>query len=787
VARPRLTVLDRYVLRELVAPFFLSTALFTFFLVIDRLYALTDLVVTKGVPFHLVVQLLVFILPAFLANTLPMALLVAVLLAGGRLAGDLEVVAFKACGVSTLRLFRPVLLASTVTLLVTAALTLVATPLASREFQRQLFRILETRAVAGLKERVFITAFGGVTVYVEELSASQVAMRGLLVSDERDARLSRIITAREGRLLTDERNRRITLRLIDGAVNEADVTPANPPASAAGDARPAGGAASAARYRYALFSLYDMTLTLESTLATQRGDKPEKDLDTGELLGKVRELRGDPRARAPFLVEAHKRLALPVAALVFALTGFPLAVRSHRGGRSVALVASLAILVAYYLVMTSLEGAALKGRLPVALAIWLPNAIFGAAGLGLLVATARERRLPRLTWLWRVAAFVGQRLPHRPALRWRRAYAEPRDSTHIVDRYLLREFLAYMGLVLLVAIALVVLVDLVQTLDRFLRLKPPIVYILEHFAYRMPAEVFRALPIVMLVATIFLFLGLSRFHELTALKAAGISLYRVSAPILALGLVVALGAGLFQELVLPRLNDLGEEVDRVKIRGEPPRHLRTRTRLWLRSADTRFYRVELLAPGTGELYGVTVLEVDRDFRLGARLDARLASWTPAGWELHDGAFRSIARTGQVQTVAFARTAVDLPERIEDFTQIQKPVAAMGYWELSDYVAKLEAAGFQVRKYLVDLYAKVSSPLENLIMVLIAIPFAIQAPRTGRLFGIALAIGITAVYLFVDRVAIAFARADLLPPLLAAWTANVVFLGVGTSLFLRART
>ena len=105
---PVVPVLDRYIARELVSPFLFGGALFTFFLVIDRIYHLTDLVITKGVPFYLVLQLLVFMLPQFLAHTLPMALLVAVLLAGGRLAGDLEITACKAAGISPLRLFRPV-------------------------------------------------------------------------------------------------------------------------------------------------------------------------------------------------------------------------------------------------------------------------------------------------------------------------------------------------------------------------------------------------------------------------------------------------------------------------------------------------------------------------------------------------------------------------------------------------------------------------------------------------------------------------------------------------------
>src|SRR2546428_13548390 len=103
----RFLVLDRYIARELISPFAFGCVLFTFFLLIDRIYHLTDLVITKGVPFYLVLQLLVFMLPSFLAHTLPMALLVAVLLAGGRLASDLEIVAFRAAWVGALRPFRP--------------------------------------------------------------------------------------------------------------------------------------------------------------------------------------------------------------------------------------------------------------------------------------------------------------------------------------------------------------------------------------------------------------------------------------------------------------------------------------------------------------------------------------------------------------------------------------------------------------------------------------------------------------------------------------------------------
>jgi hypothetical protein len=266
-----------------------------------------------------------------------------------------------------------------------------------------------------------------------------------------------------------------------------------------------------------------MSLSVDSPLrGAPRVEKPEKDLSLDDLGAKIEEFKNDPHSRAPFQIERHKRYALPVAALVFGLVAFPLAIRSHRGGRSIALVGSLAILVTYYLLMTSLEGAALRTRISAAVAIWTANVVFSAVGLGLLIATAREWRWPAMPAVWRVVEALRRALPGRRA--WRPRHhptAGPRDSTHIIDRYLVREYVAFMGIGLAVASALFIVIDLVKTLDKYLRVKPPLMYILEHFAYRLPAALHDGLPIVMLVATIFLFLTLTRYHELTALKAAG--------------------------------------------------------------------------------------------------------------------------------------------------------------------------------------------------------------------------------------------------------------------------
>src|SRR5262249_43166427 len=153
------------------------------------------------------------------------------------------------------------------------------------------------------------------------------------------------------------------------------------------------------------------------------------------------------------------------------------------------LVGSLVILVTYYLLMTSLEGAALGTRIPAWLGIWTPNILFATVGLGLLIATTREWKWRAMPRGWRVlqSGWRPLRIAHVWSLRPRgRGIGGARDSTHIIDRYLLREYVIFIAIGLAVAATLFVMIDLLQTLDRYLRTKPPLMYIFEHFAYRVP-------------------------------------------------------------------------------------------------------------------------------------------------------------------------------------------------------------------------------------------------------------------------------------------------------------
>jgi LPS export ABC transporter permease LptF/LPS export ABC transporter permease LptG len=789
-------ILDRYIWRELGTPFLLGLLISTFLLLVDRIFDLMDLIINKGVPVHLVALLFVYLLPAILVLTIPIGVLFAILVAFGRLSADMEIVAFKACGVSPLRLLWPVVTFGVVMAAVTGYLMIDSVPKTNYAFKSLVFDIIRTQATVGLKERVFNDTFGNFVIYIDEIASDQVALRNVFVSDERKPDEQRFITAREGRLLSDEVNRRVTLRLLDGSIHETSPSALQ-------------------KYREVRFRLYDITLVLENPLVKQGGaPKGDREMSLPDLRRAVRAYTEAKGNANPYLVEIHKKFAIPAACLVFSVLGVPLGIRAHRGGRWGAFVAALPILLFYYVGLTLGENVGDTGRIAPWLAMWGPNLVVGAVAVYLLRATLRERPIPAVTlmqrWFWAATAWVTgawrsmaasgppvRRSATRMGPPRRRVRPPPRSTAFhilIVDRYLSWEFLTLFFYGIALSTVVVMIGDLMTTLERYLRLKPGLGLILLHFVYRTPPFVYQGLHIVMLMSTILLFLGLSRSNELTALKAGGVSLFRVSVPVFGLAGLVTLGSLGFQEFVMPLLNRRAVEVDEAKIKRRTMPELRKRTEIWYRgredgSAESRIYHIGLLDPGNRQMSGVTVLSLGSDFGMRRRWDAREMQWSDAedAWRLANGVRREF-RAGQPDRAeTFREQTVRLPERYQDFAQVPRAPDVMSYLELRDYIGRLQDAGHKVGKYLVDLYSKIAFPFAHPIMALVGIPFALQSPRGGRVIGIAICLALGLGYFIVHSAAVALARAEILPPLVAAWSANVLFATLGLYLYLRART
>lgn len=368
--------IHRYITREIAVPTLIGLVVFTFVLLMGRILKLVELVVNKGVPLGDILRLFAYLLPAFLVFTLPLAFLLGVLLGFGRLSADNEVTALRASGIPIYGMLRPVLLAAGVCTLATAWLTLYGDPVGQTAFRDQVFEIARSRANVAIQARVFNDEFEGLVLYTGDIDERRGEMRGVFISDERIGNAPAVILAAQGRVLSDQEQRILTLRLERGTIHRRPVDKQSD------------------TYQIISFDTYDINLNLGRQINEGAGRlKKLREYPLPELLAKLQNTPDEPGKQA-LLVELHKRFALPLAPLVFALVGVPLGIRNQRSGKGTGFATALAVFMGYYICSTFAETLALERGLPPWLTLWVPNLLFLVAGLVLLKRAAGERPLP---------------------------------------------------------------------------------------------------------------------------------------------------------------------------------------------------------------------------------------------------------------------------------------------------------------------------------------------------------------------------------------------------------
>jgi lipopolysaccharide export system permease protein len=360
-------ILHRYILREITVPFILGLGIFTLILLVARVLKLADLVVNRGVPMVEILRLFTLILPAFLEITIPMAMLLGVLIAFGRLSSESELIALTASGVSIRRLMVPVLILGCAAGTIALSVSLHGKPWANKRMRETLYELAKKRATAGIREKVFNNEFEGLVIYVEQISGKGSILEGILISDSRDEQT--IIVARHGYVITNEDKRLVTLRLEEGSLHNLY------------DAQKT--------YHRTDFATYDLNLDLGTVVAPLRArEAPPGELSLSELLATIatKESAGDNAL--PWRVELHRKFALSFASVLFAALGVPLGIRPTRAVHSRGFATSLGVIFSYYLFLTLGESLGNRGALPPALALWLPNFILTPVSVALIVGNA---------------------------------------------------------------------------------------------------------------------------------------------------------------------------------------------------------------------------------------------------------------------------------------------------------------------------------------------------------------------------------------------------------------
>lgn len=357
----------------------------------------------------------------------------------------------------------------------------------------------------------------------------------------------------------------------------------------------------------------------------------------------------------------------------------------------------------------------------------------------------------------------------------------------ILQRYLLNTFSRIIALSLSSFCGVYLLIDFFGRVDNFLEHNAKASLYLIYFGAKTPLILSQVLPLAVLMGVFLTLGGFSKTNELTAMRAGGVGLPRIITPVIAIACLIGVGHFMLNEYVVPAGVKKFNHVMRVEVKGKPA-SLGKRQNLWFRDRDN-MYHADFTGSNTEVLHGISVYELNANFEHKRFIKAAQAIYTEGSWYAHNALVREFDPVTGLLAREYQSDRLDigLNKTPDDFSSTENEAEEMSYAELSDISQQLEKAGLNNSKYIVDMHTKLAQPLVSIIMALLGIPFALQKSRNINLgLGITICIMIGMAFFVTQSTLIAFGYAEILPPILAAWSADVIFLLLSIFLILSTR-
>ncbi len=773
-------ILTRYILREVMSHALIGVAVFTFVLFTRDLGQILELVVRNSAPLPSVIEVFFFIIPVALTISIPAGVLVGILIGLSRLAADSEITAMRASGIGVWTFLRVLSIFAIAAWILALANGLYLAPRSQASMARLQDKLKSSQVSFEIQPRVFYEGFPQLVLYVQNVKAAQGAAiwKNVFIADTSVPQNPRITLAQQG-IVVSEGADTLHLHLTNGSTHEMD--PQDP-----------------SHYQISTFEQTDIPIVVPATDAPKEQESaPVTQMSTAELWHKGKQASGTAAGRWA-LIEFHRRIALPTACLVLALVGIPLGLSSKKGGKSSGFVLTILLVFAYY--SASLIGVSLarQGKLSPGLGVWLADILFFL--LGAILLWRAERRpldVSFLRVLWR-----GKSSWSSPSLLTRTKVEDvfERASTRrrvfsarfpmILDDYILRDFFMNLAMVLATFVMLLLVFTLFELLGDILRNQISPVVVSAYLLNVTPYFLYNITPLSILLAVLITLGVMQRSNEITAMKATGISIYRVIVPVLVATTLLATGLFFFDQVYLPHANKRQDAL-RNEIKGKPPQTYLNPDRKWIFGQHSDIYYYQLFDSDRDQFGRLSVFQFDpATFQLTRRIYADRAHWEDSvhrwvctqGWErdLRGPAIDNY-RTFVVDTFA------SVSEPPAYFKKEVKQSSEMSYEELRRYIRDLQQSGFDVVRLRVQLAKKFAFPAITLVMAVLAIPFALSAGRRGAVTGVAIAVGVAVFYWTVSGLFEAMGNINQLPPVLAAWSPDVIFALVGGYLILKVPT
>ena len=356
-----------------------------------------------------------------------------------------------------------------------------------------------------------------------------------------------------------------------------------------------------------------------------------------------------------------------------------------------------------------------------------------------------------------------------------------------LDKYILKEFTTIFLLILAALTGLYIIADFFERVRMFLSNNATPGQIISYFLLNIPMILSQMIPVATLLGALLSFGLLSKNSEITAMKANGVSLYRISLPVIAVSIVICIVVFLVSEFVTPYTNQRVKHIKLVEIQKREQLGSFKQNQIWYRG-KSGIYNFSMFDPLTNTLKGIRIYLFDRDMNLYERIDAKEAKWEKEQWVFKDLLVTTFPESEFPSLEKISSRVIDLSEEPSDFMTVQKETTEMSLVELHDFIRKTRSEGYDTIQYRTDMHGKIAFPLVSLILAVIGISFSMRSERSG---GVAQSIGAGIIigfsYWIVFAFAVSLGHAGTLPPVFAAWAANLIFGFAAFFLFLRVKT
>lgn len=356
----------------------------------------------------------------------------------------------------------------------------------------------------------------------------------------------------------------------------------------------------------------------------------------------------------------------------------------------------------------------------------------------------------------------------------------------ILTRYLIKEILKTMAAILILVVTIYVFIDFIEKSGKFVRAGLPLHRIVAFFLYNIPFIISQIAPVVVLLSILIVLGVMNKKKEILALKSCGVSIYVLLKPILVMGLITAAFLFFLTDTVVPMTSRKANQIWVEEVRGKKATLTSTEQNIWINTSD-RITHIGFFDPVQSRIKDVTLYIFNDHFRLIRRLDAREGLFTPGGWQLNGIMDQLLTPNSDDYTVTHLdKKLVNLDFSIDDLKRVAVKSEELNFTALMKYIRKVESEGYDATLYRVDLHAKLALPFVCAIMSLLGIGIALRNNlNEGVALGVAYGIGATFFYWISMSFCVSLGYGAILPPLLAAWTANLIFISLGGILLINA--